>query len=65
MKEFNIKFFLILKLEDEKSIIYVEGEKFDQCKSLFLTIPIPEIQSLDEVKTIDEIAEKLFVMILE
>lgn len=59
MKEFKINNYIALKLVEDETVIYVNGEKFDQCKFLFLTIPVSEIELLEDVETIDEIAEKL------
>ncbi len=59
MREFQVNKYLFLRLEDEGTIIYVGGERFRQCKYLLLNIQVEEIQSLDEIESIDEAAEKL------
>ena len=59
MKEFKINKYLILKLEKNRTNIYVNGEKFDQCKFLFLNIPINDITSLEDINSIDEFANIL------
>ena len=59
MKEFRVNKFITLKLEDGKTIIYVDGEEFRQCKYLLLDIPIEQVGSLDEIDSIDEAAKKL------
>ncbi len=46
-------------MENNRTIIYVKGVKFNQCKYLLFNIPIHEIQSFNEIKSIDEAAEKL------
>ncbi|KKM08312.1 hypothetical protein LCGC14_1725100, partial [marine sediment metagenome] len=40
MKDFVINKYITLKLEDGKTNIYVNGQIFDQCKFLFLNIPV-------------------------
>jgi len=59
MKEFQVNNFITLKLEDGKTIIYVAGERFQQCKYLLLDVPIENIDPYDEIKSIDEAAGKL------
>ena len=57
MLEFIINDYLSLKLEDTQTIIYINGIRFNQCKSLFLEIPFDEVKSIDEIESIDEAAE--------
>lgn len=59
MNEFKVNKFITLKLEDDKTIIYLNNEKFRQCKFLLLNIPIEKISTFDEIESIDEAAEKL------
>lgn len=56
---FKINKYLTLKLVDSKTIIYVAGERFNQCKSLFLNIPKENVSDYDEIKSIDDISENL------
>ena len=58
-KEFKINDYLTLKLENDKTILYVNGERFDHCKYLLLNVPVKEIESINDVKSIDEAAERL------
>ena len=59
-KVFEVNDHLALKLdEDGKTIIYVAGKPFRQCKYLLINIPVEEVSSLDEIESIDEVAEKL------
>ena len=58
-RKFKVNKYITLKLEDDKTNIYVEDEIFLQCKYLLLTIQASEIQSLNEIKSIDEAAEVL------
>lgn len=57
--EFVINKFLSLKLESDFTIIYVAEEPFQQCKFLLLEIPVRDITSLDDLKSIDEAAQEL------
>ena len=59
MKEFRVNRFIVLKLEDEKTNIYVNDELFSQCKYLLLNMPIEDVISINEIRSIDEAAEKL------
>ncbi len=59
MLEFKINEYISLKLEDERTIIYIKKMRFLQCKYLLLNIQTDEIKSLDEFESIDEAAEKL------
>jgi len=58
-KEFTVNEYITLKLEGERSNIYVKGRLFNQCKFLLLNIPVDKISSFDEIQSIDEAAEKL------
>ena len=57
MSEFRINEHLSVKLEKSKTIIYVEGERFSQCKYLLLNIHIDKISTFDEIQSIDEASE--------
>jgi hypothetical protein len=59
MLEFRINDFITLKLEDNKTNIYVLGEEFVQCKYLLMNIPIQDIEIYDEINSIDEASERL------
>ncbi len=59
MKEFRINDYITLKLEDNKTVIYVNGEPFNQCKYLLLNIPREKIESVREIDSIDEAGESL------
>ncbi|MBY8987256.1 MAG: DUF2240 family protein [Candidatus Lokiarchaeota archaeon] len=59
MDEFEINTFLSLRLEEGKTNIYIKNNLFRQCKFLLLDIPIEEIESVNEINSIDEAAEKL------
>jgi len=59
MLEFKINELITLKLEDNKTMIYVDHMEFKQCKYLLLDIPVEKISSFDEIESVDEAAEKL------
>jgi len=59
MNEFKISDLITLKLEDGKTLIYVDGVEFRQCKYLLLDIPVEQASSFEEIDSIDEAAEKL------
>ena len=59
MLEFKIDEFITLKLENGKTNIYVEEKLFKQCKFLLLHIPVKNIDELDEMETVDEVAGRL------
>jgi len=48
-----------LKLEEGKTVLYVDGEPFTQCKYLLLQIPVERINDLNGINSIDEAAENL------
>lgn len=56
---FTVNKFIGLRLEADKTFIYVNEERFDQCKSLVLNIPLTEITHLNKIDSIDEAADKL------
>jgi len=58
-KEFKINSFMRLKLENRRTIIYVNNRPFRQCMYLLLNIPIDKIKDYDKINSIDEAASKL------
>ena len=59
MLEFRVNQYITLKLERNDTVIYVNGERFNQCKFLLLNIPIEKSKDFNEIESIDEAAEKL------
>ncbi len=60
-KEFVINSHLTLKLENGKTIIYIDNEEFLICKTAILDIPkdiISEIKSIDDIIDVSKIVEK-------
>ena len=56
MKEYTINENIALKLENNKTNIYIKGELFLQCKFLLINFPAEENDFLDEIKSIDDAA---------
>jgi len=54
MTEYTINKLLVLKLENGKTIIYVNGKRFRQCKRLMINIQKQDIPVYDEIDSIDE-----------
>ncbi|MFW9987486.1 MAG: leucine-rich repeat domain-containing protein [Candidatus Odinarchaeota archaeon] len=59
INEYKINPFITLKLENEKTVIYVKDEKFLQCKYLLIEIPKDIIEDFDNFMSIDDVSEKL------
>lgn len=59
MREFRVNKFISLKLEEGKTVLYIDGKPFTQCKYLLLQIPIDLINDLNGINSIDEASENL------
>lgn len=59
MNCFIINDFLKLKLENQRTMIYVKNKKFTHCKFLLMNIPVKKIKKFDHIDSIDEAAEIL------
>jgi len=59
MQEFKINDYITLKLDWDKTLIFVSNEKFIQCKCLLLNYTEKEISSLSSIASIDEASEAL------
>ncbi len=59
MKEFPVNEYIKLKLENDKTNIYVNGQLFRKCTFLLINIPIEEVSSFDDIESIDEAIERL------
>ncbi|MFX1476868.1 MAG: Rab family GTPase [Promethearchaeota archaeon] len=57
--EFKINEKLILRLENNRTNIYVSGRLFSQCKYLLLNISSNKIKEYENIDSIDEAAENL------
>lgn len=58
MEEYRINEYITLKLENNKTILYINGIKFEQCKYLLLINP-PREQEFDVLDSIDEYSDML------
>lgn len=56
---FRVNRKLALKLENNRTNIYVNGKLFQQCKYLLLNISTDNVRKYDNINSIDEAAEKL------
>lgn len=61
--EYQINEYLKLKLENEKTIIYVNDRAFLQCKHILLNIPNNSIEDFDDLNSIDEVKEKSHLLL--
>ena len=59
MSEFTVNSYLTLKLEDDKTNIYINNEKFIQCKYLLLHLSDSREKNLEDIDSIDAVAEML------
>ena len=59
MLKFKVNEYLSLWNNGYRTEIYVKDEKFIQCKFLLINVPIDQITSFDDIKSIDEVAEDL------
>ena len=57
--EFRVNDYLVLKLENRRTNIYVGGRLFNHCKYLLLKLDHNEFKEYDEIESIDEAAERL------
>ena len=57
--EFRVNDYLTLRLENNRTNIYVGGRLFNHCKYLLLNIARDEFEDYDELESIDEAAEIL------
>ena len=59
MEEFKINDYLMLRLEGDKTVIYVSGAEFMLCKLLLLNIQTTETSLTDQIESIDDAVEHL------
>ncbi|KKL09026.1 hypothetical protein LCGC14_2569970, partial [marine sediment metagenome] len=64
-KGFIVNEVLTLKLIDNKTFIYINGEKFIQCMRLFLQIPPQKSKLYEDIESIDEATEIYNKFLLE
>ncbi len=59
LREFKINEHITLKLIDRETVIYVNNERFIQCKYLLLSIPTASIEKFDDIDSIDDAKDLL------
>jgi hypothetical protein len=59
VREFKVNAYLTLKLQNNRTNIYVKNRKFTQCMYLLLNIPVDRVRDYDQIDSIDEAAEVL------
>ena len=59
IKEFKANKYILLRLEGKYTIIYINRKRFIHCKRLIINIPIKDIETYEEISSIDE-ASKLY-----
>lgn len=55
MQTFIANEFISLKLEGDKTEIYINDKRFNQCKYLLISLPVQELDDWEEYKSMDEI----------
>ncbi|MFO8018982.1 MAG: hypothetical protein R6U96_10125 [Promethearchaeia archaeon] len=58
MKEYKINEYIIVKLENGKTNIYVNGKIFRQCKYLAFQLDVNNLSQYDQIRSIDEMEER-------
>jgi len=59
MQEFRVNDYITLKLINNKTIIYVKGEEFIQCRYLLLNKKVDELKDLISMESIDQLEAQL------
>lgn len=57
--KFSLNDYITLRLEDNETIIYVDGQRFNQCKFLLLDIRTDQIKDFETIDSIDKAEQKL------
>ncbi|MGV9173060.1 MAG: hypothetical protein ACOC35_10890, partial [Promethearchaeia archaeon] len=57
MKEYKINEYIIVKLENGRTNIYVNGKHFRQCKYLAFQLDVNNLSQYDQIRSIDEMEE--------
>jgi hypothetical protein len=59
MVEFKVNDYISLRLDDNKTVIYINNRKFNQCKYLLLNISHDDVFFLEDIESVDEAALQL------
>ena len=54
-KELKINKYIKIRLEKNKTLIYINNRKFIQCRFLLTDLPINELGRISETNSVDEI----------
>lgn len=57
VSEFRISNYMTLRLEDDKTIIYINGKRFRHCKGIFLNIIKEKNTDQNSINSVDDITE--------
>lgn len=57
MTEYRVNEHITLKLENEKTVIYIDEERFRHCKALIFNFPKEDNTFLEDIESIDELIE--------
>ena len=57
MLQYSINKYITLKLEDDKTNIYINNKKFWTCTYILLNIPLEELSYYEQVDSIDQVNE--------
>lgn len=58
-KQFIVNEFITLKLENNKTNIYVKNRPFNQCKHLLINLDSQNLEKYDSISSIDEAIDVL------
>ena len=58
-KEFKINDYITLKLENNETNVYVLNKRFLQCINLVWNISISDVESYNDIESVDDIAERV------
>ena len=58
MLSYKVNKYITLKLECEKTNIYINNKRFNQCRHLLFSIPVQDVGDYDEIDSIDEAIER-------
>lgn len=54
LKEFHVNKYILLRLEGNLTVIWLNGKRFIDCKRLIINIPRNDIKNYDSIESIDE-----------
>ena len=57
MLEFKVNQFIILRLEDGKTNIYINNKLFNECKFILVKAKVENLEEIIKIKSVDELSE--------